>query len=241
MRHQLLRRLQRLVGFISVVLLMGIGVATMELAGYQWSDFVQLIPSGTFGALFNRQLTIISGHAGYDSGAICTSIDGQPVLTEAEINAAVAERLARRLRRGGASVTILAEFDPRLEELQSNLLISLHADSCIDTSGYKLAYNRRAEVLPLTSNFDKCFAQHYAPITNLALHVDTITHDMIDYHAFRTIAPTTPAIIVEMGFIGGDQALLRDQPETVARALTESIRCFFQSANQVETENTHVQ
>jgi len=212
----------------------------MELVGYRWADVLQLIPPGIVGPLFDQQLTVISGHAGYDSGAICMAIDGSstlpPSVTEVEINAAVAERFARRLRRGGASVTIMDEFDPRLEQLQSDLLISLHADSCIDASGYKLAYNTRAEVLPFTSNLDECFAQNYASITNLTLHIDTITHDMIDYHAFRKIAPTTPAVIVEMGFLGGDQALLHDQPETVARALTESIRCFFQSANQIETE-----
>lgn len=230
-RHQLLRRVQRLVGLVSFVLLLGIGIATMELAGFRWTDLLQLIPSGTFGVLFQREITIISGHAGSDSGAVCLDANGNPAVTEQAVNAAVAERVARRLRRGGASVTIFDEFDPRLELLQSDLLISLHADSCVEASGYKFAYNTRAEVLPFTSKFDTCFAQEYAVITNLPLHVDTITHDMTNYHAFRTIAPTTPAVILEMGFIGGDQALLVEQPETVARGVTESIRCFFQSAN----------
>lgn len=232
MRHQLLRRLQRIVGLVSLLLLLTIVIATLELTGYRRADLLRLLPSDLFGVLFNKELTIISGHAGYDSGAVCSDDDGDTILTEQTINAAVAERLARRLRRGGATVTIFDEFDARLEQLQSDLLISLHADSCIEQSGYKLAYNTRAEVLPLTSRLDECFAQNYAEITQLTSHIDTITHDMTDYHAFREIAPTTPAVIVEMGFIGGDQTLLHTQPETVARGLTESIRCFFQSANE---------
>ncbi|MCB0190157.1 MAG: N-acetylmuramoyl-L-alanine amidase [Caldilineaceae bacterium] len=231
MRHQLLRRVQRLFGLVSFTLLLGIGVATLELAGYSWGTLFQLIPAGTLGALFNRDIAIISGHAGNDSGAICVGADGTPTVTEQAINAEVAERLSRRLRRGGATVTILEEFDPRLDLLQRDLLISLHADSCIESSGYKIAYNTRAEVLPKTSKLDGCFAQQYASITNLPLQVNTITHDMTDYHAFRKIAPTTPAVILEMGFLGGDQGLLQEQPETVARGIAESIRCFFQSAN----------
>ncbi|HRW06178.1 MAG TPA: N-acetylmuramoyl-L-alanine amidase, partial [Caldilineaceae bacterium] len=127
MRHQLLRRVQRLVGLVSFVLLLGIGLATMELAGFRWTDLLQFIPSGTFGVLFQREITIISGHAGSDSGAVCLDANGDPTVTEQAVNAAIAERVARRLRRSGASVTIFDEFDPRLELLQSDLLISLHA------------------------------------------------------------------------------------------------------------------
>ena len=158
MRYQLLRRIQRLLGLLSFILLMGIVGATLELAGFRMTSLLQSIPPGTFGVFFNHHIAIISGHAGSDSGAVCLDAAGNPTLTEQAINAAVAERLARRLRRSGAVVTVLAEFDPRLTMLQSDLLISLHADSCIETSGYKLAYNTRAEVLPLTSRLDNCFA-----------------------------------------------------------------------------------
>ncbi|MCB0182574.1 MAG: N-acetylmuramoyl-L-alanine amidase, partial [Anaerolineae bacterium] len=144
--------------------------------------------------------------------------------------------VAERLRWGGAAVTILNEFDPRLENLQVDLLVSLHADSCIITSGYKIAYTTRAEVLVMTTTLDTCFAENYATATGLSLHADTITHDMTDYHAFREIAPTTPAVILEMGFIGGDQQLLTERSTVVAKGITDTIRCFFAAQSAAAEE-----
>jgi hypothetical protein len=39
-----------------------------------------------------------------------------------------------------------------------------------------------------------------------------------------------------MGFLGGDQSLLTQQPDTVARGIVDSIRCFFQAANVQEND-----
>jgi N-acetylmuramoyl-L-alanine amidase len=235
-RHQTLHKIQRFLATISFISLLGIVMISWQRSGGDLPNLRQLVPAGTFGVLFNRQLTIISGHAGFDSGAVCLGADGQPTVTEQAINAAVAERLAARLRRGWAAVSIYEEFDPRLQDLESDLVVSLHADSCIAASGYKIAYTTRAEVLPATSRLDGCFTENYAAITGLAHHVDTITHDMTDYHAFRKLAPTTPALILEMGFLGGDQSLLTQQPDTVARGIVDSIRCFFQAANVQEND-----
>jgi len=224
---------------ISFISLLGIVMLSWQRSEVAFPNLRQAVPAGTFGILFNRDITIISGHAGSDSGAVCLDAAGNALITEQVINAAIADRLATRLRRGWAEVTLMDEFDPRLQGLVADLVVSLHADSCVDASGYKIAYTTRAEVLPLTSNLDSCFAADYASTTGLTPHIDTITHDMTDYHMFREIAPTTPAFILEMGFIGGDQTLLRQQPDTVARGITESIRCFFQAANAQEIEPTH--
>jgi N-acetylmuramoyl-L-alanine amidase len=233
-RHQTLRKIQRFLAIISFTMLLGIVLVAAQQAGYELPSLRSLVPVGLLGDFFNRRIAIVSGHAGYDSGAICTGADGEPTVTEQAINGMVAQRLAARLRRRGAMVDILNEFDPSLVDLKRDLLISLHADSCIEASGYKIAYTTRAEVLPQTSRLDQCFAQDYEPITGLATHLDTITHDMTDYHAFRAIAPTTPAVILEMGFIGGDQDLLVNRPDTVARGIQESIRCFFQAEDAPE-------
>jgi N-acetylmuramoyl-L-alanine amidase len=207
-------------------------IVTLRLFGYNLPNLLQALPAGTFGPLFNREIAIISGHAGNDSGAVCLGADGTPTLTEASINATIAALVAQRLRRNGASVTVLDEFDARIPDLQADLLLSLHADSCIDTSGYKTAYATNAAVVVATTKLSTCFDHDYAEITDLMLHPNTITHDMTDYHAFRSVAPTTPALILEMGFIGGDQQLLQQRPSTVARGITESIRCFFEAAEE---------
>ena len=227
LRHQTLRRIQQYLALISFISLFGMSMVTLRLFGYDLPNLLQLVPAGTFGPLFNREIAIISGHAGYDSGAVCLDDDGKPVLTEASINAAIARRTAQRLRRNGASVITLDEFDERLATLQADLLLSLHADSCVDASGYKTAYNTNAAVIVATTKLSACFDHDYATITALALHPNTITHDMTDYHVFRTIAPTIPALILEMGFMGGDRLLLAQRPGTVARGITESLRCFF--------------
>lgn len=202
-------------------------VITLRMFGYDLPNLLGMVPAGTFGPLFNRDIAIISGHAGYDSGAICTDAMGNTTIKEVDINARIAEMLMRRLQRNGATVMLLDEFDARLAGLQVDLLLSLHADSCIEASGYKSARATNAAVVVETDKLSRCIDQSYADITNLIWHPNTITHDMTDYHAFRSIAPTTPALILEMGFIGGDQALLTERPARVARGIAESLVCFF--------------
>ena len=214
---------------ISFLSLLGISAVSLRIAGYDLSTLQSWLPPGLLGVLFNRHVALISGHAGNDSGAVCTDTTGQATVTEAAIVAAIAERVAQQVRRAGAHVQILQEFDSRLAGLQVDLLVSLHADSCIEASGYKFATNDRRAVDParLTSLGD-CFDRFYAETTQLATHLNTITHNMTDYHAFRTIDPHTPALILEVGFIGGDQQLLLHQPDQVARGITASIRCYFE-------------
>lgn len=229
MRHQTLQSIQRYLVIISFLAVFGIGAVSLRIAGYDLSVIQTWLPPGLLGVLFNRQIAIISGHAGNDSGAVCTDSNDQAVVTEAAIVADIAQRVASQLGRAGAHVTVLNEFDSRLDGLQADLLLSLHADSCIDASGYKFAHNRspliKAEVL---TSLSTCFDAHYAEATGLASHPNTITHNMTDYHAFRKIAPQTPALILEVGFIGGDQTLLVEEPGQVARGITASIRCFFE-------------
>ena len=82
------------------------------------------------------------------------------------------------------------------------------------------------------TKLESCFDQFYAEATHLSPHPNTITHNMTDYHAFRTIDPRTAALILEVGFIGGDQQLLAQQPDQVVRGITASIRCYFESENK---------
>lgn len=229
MRHQTLQSIQRYLVIISFLAVLGIGAVSLRIAGYDLSVIQTWLPPGLLGVLFNRQIAMISGHAGNDSGAVCTDSNGQAIVTEAAIVAAVTQRVASQLRRGGAHVTVLNEFDSRLDGLHADLLLSLHADSCIDASGYKFAHNSSPVLNPaLLTSLSTCFDEQYAEATGLAPHPNTITHNMTDYHAFRKIAAQTPALILEIGFIGGDQTLLVEEPDQVARGITASIRCFFE-------------
>ncbi len=176
--------------------------------------------------VFNDQVAIISGHSGFDSGAVCTDTAGDVTLTEADVNAAVSARAAELLRRAGTDVVILEEFDPRINRLEVDALLSLHADSCIDASGYKAAYYTYSAIPEIEARFVACIDEHYQSVTGLPHHPNTVTHDMTEYHAFRKLAPTTPGVILELGFLGGDQALLTTQVDVVARGVVDSILCF---------------
>ncbi len=178
------------------------------------------------GPAAGSRIALISGHAGNDSGAVCEAADGSVTLTEAAVNAAVAERAAERLRRAGAGVELLQEFDPRLDDLRADLLLSLHADSCIDASGYKAAAYVYSQSEAADARLLACIDSHYPAATGLPHHPNTVTHNMTQYHAFHKIAPSTPAAILELGFLGGDRTLLESQPERVAQGVAESILCF---------------
>jgi N-acetylmuramoyl-L-alanine amidase len=51
---------------------------------------------------------------------------------------------------------------------------------------------------------------------------------MTGYHAFRRVSPRTPAAIIEVGFLGGDQRLLA-QAEAPARGIADGVICFLES------------
>ena len=232
MRYRTLQQIQRLLLGISVVVLISIALLVARLAGASVPMLDRWIPQTFVRDAFAKQVVLISGHAGYDSGAVCSDAAGQALVTEAAVNAAVAEQTAQRLRRAGADVLIVEEFDARLLGLQADVLLSIHADSCIEASGYKAAHHTNSAIPSIEARLVACIDHHYPRITGLAHHPNTITHDMTNYHAFRQIDPQTPAAIIELGFLGGDQTLLVKQPDVVAQGVAESLLCFLQEKSE---------
>ena len=163
---------------------------------------------------------IVAGHSGNDSGAVCA--DG---LTEAQVNQAVAGAVAQALRRRGATVDLLQEFDPLLEGYQADAFISIHADSCeVDLSGYKVASLEGGSAA--SDRLAECLWEHYGPATSLLPHANTITYDMSRYHAFHEISPQTPAAIIEIGFLKGDRELIAGHPDRAAQGIVAGLECF---------------
>ncbi len=164
---------------------------------------------------------VIAGHRGFDSGAVCA--DG---LTEAQVNETLANQLVSNLQAGGIRVDLLDEFDERLNNYSGTAVISIHADSCAYVndlaSGFKIAASQQAD----SSRLFTCMEQAYQAETNLFYHANTITGDMVDYHAFGRIAPGTPAIIIEVGFLYLDRELLTTDSEPVVSGLTNGIFCY---------------
>ncbi|MEZ4656758.1 MAG: N-acetylmuramoyl-L-alanine amidase [Caldilineaceae bacterium] len=228
MRYELIKRIQRLFTIIGLISFFSIVVLATRGADFAFPASQGAgLAAGWMPHLFTRpQVALISGHAGNDSGAVCTDAAGQTTLTEAAITAAVSAKVAPLLQQRGYAVTILNEFDDRLNGLHAAALLSLHADSCIDLSGYKTAFSATSAIPQTDARLTTCIAQYYAVQTGLHEHTETITHNMTEYHAFHKIDPATPAAILELGFLGGDQELLTAQQDRVAQGVADSLDCF---------------
>jgi N-acetylmuramoyl-L-alanine amidase len=166
---------------------------------------------------------IVAGHWDSDSGAVCP--DG---LTEGEINLDVAERVFSLLSRAGYQVEMLPEFSDKLNGYQAAALVSIHTDSCNvpEATGFKVARVSSSMVPEVEDRLVACLIEHYKRTTGLAVHQNSITFDMTEYHAFFEIAPDTPAAIIEIGFMAADRSLLTRRPDLIARGIYEGIVCF---------------
>jgi N-acetylmuramoyl-L-alanine amidase len=202
--------------------------------------------SGNFGTIFAGLLTpepggaaaiptafkavrigIVSGHWGNggDPGAVC--LDG---TNELGVNLAVATIVRQRLEALGYTIDLLQEFDPRLDGYRAALLLSIHSDTCavIDAqaTGFKLAASTYSSDKNLTDRLAACLYSYYSKATGLPYLSGNVTDDMTKYHAFTAINPTTPAAIIEIGFLNLDRTLLVDHPETVADGIVSGVLCF---------------
>jgi N-acetylmuramoyl-L-alanine amidase len=208
--HGLARTLAVLVcAVLGVLLLVGLG----DTASIQ----------GLRGLLGARQATIglVAGHWQNDSGAVCP--DG---LQEVEITLDVARRTANLLRRQGYEVLVLPEYAAQLDGFRAEAFLAIHADSCVELSGFKIARMTQAEEPAEEELLVQMLEAAYAEATGLQPHPDTITDDMLQYHALRRIAPETPGAIIEIGFMGGDRYLLTEEPERVAVGIANGLMAF---------------
>ncbi len=192
------------------------------------SPAIALLPTSTVQPAL--RIGIISGHWKNDSGATCP--DG---LEEVTVNHAIALRVQAALQQAGYKVDLLAEFDPRLKGYRAAALVSIHADVCTpnpDYTGFKTAPAtgvQDAAQLQNSLHLKACLDARYAAITHLPYHPTSVSRHMTEYHAFNEIAPTTPAVIIETGFLGLDRDLLVNHPDTVAKGIVAGILCYLRN------------
>jgi N-acetylmuramoyl-L-alanine amidase len=168
-----------------------------------------------------RRIGIISGHLGSDSGSVCD--DG---LTEADVNAAIVEKVVETLESRGIRTDVLEEFDSRLVGYSATAIVSVHADSCTYINDFATGFKIAGSSLTDSSKLSICVEQSYGEATHLPYHENTITPHMTDYHAFREIGSGTPAIIIEVGFINLDRELLTQNTALPAAGIANGILCF---------------
>jgi N-acetylmuramoyl-L-alanine amidase len=214
-------------GLERVLLLMALGLlGVMALLGWvggQGGVVTGLLSGGETARVAGQRIGIIAGHSGNDSGAVCE--DGR---TEAEAVQRIVARVVRRLERAGASVDVLEEYDERLDGYTAGAMVSIHADSCIDRSGFKVARAAASTKAELEDFLVGCLGARYAETTAIPFDASTITEDMTEYHAFKRVAPSTPSAIIETGFLAGDWPVIGEQPDLAAAGIADGVICFFE-------------
>lgn len=160
-------------------------------------------------------------------------------LNEVEVNLAVAEALADRLRARGLLVDLLPATVP--PGYRADLFLSIHADSSPDPtrSGYKSAHYRPArnarEAL-LKVAVDRA----YLSATGLPDDDRNVSGNMLEYYAFNVrrfhhaVARSTPALIVELGYLSHhrDRALLQ-RPDELAAALERGVMTYLRDIGRL--------
>jgi N-acetylmuramoyl-L-alanine amidase len=153
---------------------------------------------------------------------------------EARVNMGVAERVADILVREGIDVDVLPATVP--EGYKADLFLSLHTDAWKDPemSGFKVARSDWSRDPARDDSLVQRLIGDYQAATGLPEHRDTITDNMTQYYAFdykkyrHAVSPSTPAAIIEMGFLSndGDLRLLTQQPERAALGIARGVLDF---------------
>lgn len=152
---------------------------------------------------------------------------------EVDINYAIAQRVAALLRARSITVDILPATVP--SGYTADAFIAIHSDynNSPTMNGFKLARFRDSAIPARDDALLNAITVDYGAATGQSR--DTyITRAMTGYYAFNNadfqhaIAPQTPGVIIELGFLtnGADRTLLTERQETVATGLSTGIIRF---------------
>jgi N-acetylmuramoyl-L-alanine amidase len=147
--------------------------------------------------------------------------------TETQVNLEIAQRVAALLTEQGFTVDLLPATIP--PGYKADAFVAIHADGSPSSaaSGFKIATSWRTS--PASQHLLDALVSEYAAATALPQDA-SITFNMRGYYAFsrrfrHAIDRTTPAVIVEMGFLTnpGDRALMVEQPDRIAGGIAQGV------------------
>lgn len=152
---------------------------------------------------------------------------------EVDINREVARQVEALLSARGVTVDILPATVP--VAYQADAFVAIHCDANNNSgmNGFKLARFHSSVIASRDDALLGAIEQRYGAATGQPLDPH-LTNAMTGYYAFNgqayrhAIVPTTPAVIVELGFLTNprDRALLVGQTSTVAHGLADGILRF---------------
>ncbi|WP_097651155.1 N-acetylmuramoyl-L-alanine amidase [Candidatus Chloroploca asiatica] len=150
-------------------------------------------------------------------------------ITEAELNLEIVNRITPLLEAEGVVVDIIPATVP--PGYDADAFLAIHADGSTSGGprGWKLATPWRAS--EASKALMAAVGSAYGPGTGMPEDVGGVTFNMKGYYAFswrrytHAITSTTPAIIVEMGFMtnAADREILFGQPDRIANAIATGI------------------
>ena len=148
--------------------------------------------------------------------------------TEAQVNLSIAQRIAKLLQDQGIVVDILPATVP--PNYDADAFVAIHADGSSNAGarGFKLATPWRTSVAD--QHLLDTITAEYAAATGLPQD-HAISINMRGYYAFNyrryqhAIAKTTPAVIIEMGFLTNptDRAMMLGQADRMALGIATGI------------------
>lgn len=154
-------------------------------------------------------------------------------VREVDVNLAVTERLAVRLRERGYTVDVLPATVP--PAYRADVFLAIHADASTSgtPNGFKLARSRWTRLPTTDDHLVQALTVEYGASTGLAWS-DAITRNMTGYYAFNNrrrmhaIDPATPAAILEMGYLthAGDRTFLLEQMDRVVAGIEQGVVRF---------------
>lgn len=153
-------------------------------------------------------------------------------LSEAEVNLAIARRVALQLEQAGVVVDLLPATVP--PDYDADAFVAIHADDGGGSreSGWKVASPWRSS--EASRKLRDAVASAYALTTGLPSDRYGVSYNMRGYYAFswtrfsHAIAPATPAVIIETGFLtsAADRRIIVEDPERSARGISRGIIMF---------------
>jgi len=147
---------------------------------------------------------------------------------EAQVNLEIAKRVVKLLESRGLAVDLLPATIP--PGYDADAFVTIHADGASGggSRGFKLATPWRTS--RASQHLADTLTAEYTKSTRLPQD-SAITINMRGYYAFNyrrhshSIAKTTPAVIIEMGFLtsAADRAMIVGHPDTVAIGIANGI------------------
>ena len=151
---------------------------------------------------------------------------------EVDANLDIATRVVAQLRRAGVNAELLPATVP--PGYQADAFVSIHADGAArwGVRGWKAATPWRAS--EASRSLLEALSSTYGSFTGLPEDRYGTTYNMRGYYAFSShrvrhaIDPTTPAVIIETGFVTvpEDREILFGEAETVALGISAGLMRF---------------